>query len=190
MLRSRVRAGFARTDYHQGLTSPAAQHGRVRWRSDCGEVPAPRTRSVLLLFVAVELVVGVYAITHIVGPIQFYLVQWISAVGFVMWLANRERGLGFVRARWSGAVAWRTSPGGRRSCWFALLVVAVQAFPHDAGQMNRDLDVPNDRKLFGFVSRRSCCSAPAGSDRGAAPRQHHRMGGHGLGRPAAPAARS
>ena len=31
----------------------------------------------------VEIAAGVYSITRIVGPVQFYLVQWLSAVGFV-----------------------------------------------------------------------------------------------------------
>ena len=50
-----------------------------------------RTRAtdvmVLLAFVGIELVVGVYSTMKIVGPIQFYLVQWIAAVGFVLLVA-------------------------------------------------------------------------------------------------------
>ena len=114
----------------------------------------------LLLFVAVELVVGVYAITRIVDQIQFYLVQWISAVGFVLWLAVGNAAYEFAGARWSGAAAWRTITRGATIVLVAALCVgAVRAFPHDAGRMNRDLNVPNDRKLFGYVPSSQLLSA-------------------------------
>ena len=70
-----------------------------------------------MILVAFELVVGVYAITRIVDAIQFYLVQWISAVGFVVWLAVGNTAYEFAaRAGLDGGVA-HDLPGGRRSCW-------------------------------------------------------------------------
>jgi hypothetical protein len=102
--------------------------------------------------VALELVVGVYAITRIVDQIQFYLVQWISAVGFVVWLAIGHAGFEFARSRWSRAAWWRKATRvGAVVVVGVLCINAVQAFSHDPGRMNRDLNVPNDRKLFGYV---------------------------------------
>jgi hypothetical protein len=59
-----------------------------------------RTKNVdglaLLFLVAVEALAGVYSVTRIDGPIQFYLVQWISAVGLVAGVA-----VGFALIAWA-----------------------------------------------------------------------------------------
>ena len=108
-----------RLDCHQGLTV-ALVVSAIAFVAAVVAAKAARATDtlVLLLFVAVELVVGVYAVTRIVGPIQFYLVQWISAVGFVLWLAVGNAAFEFARvpagrARWRGA----RHPVVRRSCW-------------------------------------------------------------------------
>ena len=66
----------------------------------------------LLALVAVELVVGVYAVTRIAGPIQYYLVQWISAVGFVLWVAIGRAALELARRARGGAAS--VAVGGPR----------------------------------------------------------------------------
>jgi hypothetical protein len=105
---------------------------------------------VLLVFVAVELIVGVYAVTRVVGPIQFYLVQWISAVGFLLWLAIGSAVLAWARAHATGFPRWL--PRAAMLVLVGVLCVgAVRAFPGDAGLVNEDLDVPNNRALFGYV---------------------------------------
>jgi hypothetical protein len=154
MFRSVFEPVSLRTDYyHLGLTVAVVVTGVA---FVVAVVAALQARAgdtlVLLVLVAFELVVGVYAITRIVDDIQFYLVQWISAVGFVLWLAVGHAVCEFARARWSGAAAWRTvSRVATVVVVAALCVGAVRAFPEDAGRMNRDLNVPNDRKLFGYV---------------------------------------
>jgi hypothetical protein len=107
---------------------------------------------VLLLLVAVELPVGVYAVTRIVGPIQFYLVQWISAVGFVLWFAVGQAAFQFARTRQMDTPRSRAVTRTVAIALMALLCVsAIRAFPGDAGLVNQDLDVPNNRALFGYV---------------------------------------
>ena len=140
-------------DAHQGLalavTSSAVAFG-------VAVLAARKARAtdgfILLLLVAVELTVGVYAVTRIVGPIQFYLVQWISAVGFVLWLAVGHAIYEFASTRWSGTLRWRTLIRGAVIVLLAVLCVStIRAFPGDAGLVNEDLDVPNNRALFGYV---------------------------------------
>ena len=118
MLRGVFESVSLMADGHQGLTV-ALLVSAVAF--GLAVLAARRSRStdtlVLLAFVAAELVVGVYAVTKISGPIQYYLVQWISAVGFVLWLA--------VGAAGAGPRAARDSPRGRgharrrasRSAW-------------------------------------------------------------------------
>jgi hypothetical protein len=107
---------------------------------------------VLLGFVALELAVGVYAVTRIAGPIQFYLVQWISAVGFVLWLAVGNAWLELARTR------LRLLPWGRTAARAGAVVLvvavglgAIRALPGDAGRLNENRDAPNHRDLFGDV---------------------------------------
>ena len=57
------------------------------------------------------------------GPIQFYLVQWISAVGFVLWLAVGKATIEFARTRWSEASGWRTLTRGA-----AIVLLGVLCF--------------------------------------------------------------
>jgi hypothetical protein len=107
---------------------------------------------VLLALVTVELLVGAYSVTRIVGPIQFYLVQWISAVGFLLWLAAGDAILQFARTRGAPAAVPRTIVRGAVVAILVVLCVsAIRAFPGDAGLVNQDLDVPNNRALFGYV---------------------------------------
>jgi hypothetical protein len=140
-------------DAHQGLAlalvlSAAAYAGAVMLARKAGATDVV----VLLVLVALELVVGVYAVTRIAGPIQFYLVQWISAVGFVFWLAVGNACLEFARTRLTD-VAWaRTLARGTAVVLAAAVCVgAIRAFPGDAGRVNENLDVPNNRALFGYV---------------------------------------
>jgi hypothetical protein len=140
-------------DAHQGLAvalvvSAAALVGAV--------LVARKVRAtdivVLMGLVVIELGVGVYAVTRIAGPIQFYLVQWISAVGFVLWLGVGHAGLELARDRLP-AVSWGRT--GARAGGIVLVALvcagAVRAFPGDAGHINENLDVPNNRALFGYV---------------------------------------
>jgi hypothetical protein len=115
---------------------------------------------VLLTLVAIELLVGVYAVTRIVGPIQFYLVQWISAVGLVLWIAVGHALVAYARGRWSAAPNWPTVTRVVSVVLFVgLCIGAVRAFPSDAGRMNEDLDVPNNRQLFGYVPTKQLLAA-------------------------------
>ena len=153
MLRSVFQPVSLRADAHQGLVV-AIVFSAVAFA--VGVIAARKARAsdvlVLLMLVAVELVVGVYAVTRIVGPIQFYLVQWISAVGFVLWLALGNASFEFARTRLSCATWPRTLTCAAAIVLLAALCVgAIRAFPGDAGRMNEDLDVPNDRALFGYV---------------------------------------
>ena len=115
---------------------------------------------VLLALVAAELVVGVYGVTKIVGPIQYYLVQWISAVGFVLWLAIGKAALDVVRER-RPRPSW--FPTARRAAWVVALVAlcgfTLRALPGHAGLINENLDVPNNRALFGYVPTRQLLAA-------------------------------
>ena len=142
-----------RADGHQGLVLAVV----LTVGAFAGAVAAARKARatdvhLLLILVAVELAVGIYAVTHVVGPIQFYLVQWISAVGFVLWLAVGKATIEFARARWSEASGWRTLTRGAAIVLLGVLCFStVRAFPGDAGLVNQDLDVPNNRALFGYV---------------------------------------
>ena len=114
----------------------------------------------LLALVAVELVVGVYGVTKIVGPIQYYVVQWISAVGFVLWFAVGAAGLEIARARgWSRSWSSAARRGVVAVVVVVLCVSAVRAFPGHAGIINENLDVPNNRALFGYVPARQLLAA-------------------------------
>jgi hypothetical protein len=150
-----------RADTHQGLALglvvTSIAFGVAVWLAR----RARATDTLLLLtFVAVELLVGVYAVTRIAGPIQFYLVQWISAVGFVLWFALGKAAIEFARTRWSD-VAWRGSAtrAGAVVVLLVLCVSTIRAFPGHAGLVNEDLDVPNNRQLFGYVPTRQLLSA-------------------------------
>jgi hypothetical protein len=153
MVRSLVEPISLRADAHQGLTAAAV----VTAAAFVVAVVLARKAGapdalVLLMLVGVELVVGVYAVTKVVGPIQFYLVQWISAVGFVLWLAVGQATLEFFRTRAPDASSRRAVT--RAAVIVAVLVLcvgAVRAFPSGAGQVDMDLDVPNNRALFGYV---------------------------------------
>jgi hypothetical protein len=102
-------------------------------------------------------------VTRIAGDIQFYLVQWISAVGFVLWVGCGHAVVAFVRTRAPAA-------GGERSALplmrvagaivLAMLCVStIRAFPGNAGLVNEDLDVPNNRALFGYVPAKQLLAA-------------------------------
>jgi hypothetical protein len=127
-------------------------------------VAAVRARAantvVLLVLVALELLVGVYGVTKIVGPIQYYLVQWISAVGFLLWLAVGQAALELVRAR-RPRPTW--FPTARRVAWVVVLValcgLTIRALPGHAGLINENLDVPNNRALFGYVPTKQLLGA-------------------------------
>jgi hypothetical protein len=153
MFRSLFESVSLRADAHQGLAVAVvvtviafvaavlfARKARVR------------SASVLLLLVVMELIVGVYGVTRIVGPIQYYLVQWISAVAFVLWLAIGNATIEHARARMKD-MPWRRT-ALRVVTISAIMVLcagAVRALPSGAGRINEDLDVPNNRGLFGYV---------------------------------------
>jgi hypothetical protein len=79
-------------------------------------------------------------------------VQWISAVGFVLWLAVGATLIEYARARWAHA-SW--FPTVRRVGFVALVALlcvgTLRAFPGHSGEVNENLNVPNDRTLFGDV---------------------------------------
>jgi hypothetical protein len=153
MLRSVFEAVSLRADAHQGLVL-AVVLSAVAFAAAVTAARKARAADVLVLLIllAVELAVGIYAVTRIVGPIQFYLVQWISAVGFVLWLALGHAILEFARTRLSDAPWCRTLTRGALVVVLAALCVStMRALPGDAGRMNEDLDVPNNRALFGYV---------------------------------------
>jgi hypothetical protein len=86
----------------------------------------------LLVLVVVELLVASYAVTRIVGKLDFYLVEWISAVGLMMWIA-------FGAAVIPQFKRWLATPRGierSRVVGVALVcagaVVVVQASAHAA----------------------------------------------------------
>jgi hypothetical protein len=142
-----------RVDAHQGLALAVVVSAIAFGGAVLAARRARATDALLLLgLVAAELVVGVYGVTRVVGPIQFYLVQWISAVGFVLWLAIGNAILEFASTHWSARSWSRMLTRGAMVAVLALLCVsAVKAFPGDAGLINEDLDVPNNRALFGYV---------------------------------------
>jgi hypothetical protein len=153
MLRSVFEPVSLRADAHQGLVLAVVLSV---FAFAVAVTAARRARAadvlVLLILVAVELAVGIYAVTRVVGPIQFYLVQWISAVGFVVWLALGQAILEFARTRVSDAPSYRMLTRGAVVVLLAALCVStIRALPGDAGRMNEDLDVPNNRALFGYV---------------------------------------
>jgi hypothetical protein len=71
-----------------------------------------RTSSLLIILglIALELAVAVYSVTRIVGPVNSYLVQWISAIGLMVWIALGGGVLEAVRqrSRVSHRQRWRT----------------------------------------------------------------------------------
>ena len=153
MLRAVYQPVSLMADAHQGLVfavvlSVAAYAGAVMLARRAGATDVV----VLFVLVAIELVVGIYAVTRIAGPIQFYLVQWISAVGFVFWLAVGNACLDFARTRLSDVSWGRTLARGTAIVVVtAVCIGAIRAFPGDAGRVNENLDVPNNRALFGYV---------------------------------------
>jgi len=164
MLRSVIGPVTLRDDLHQGLTLALLITALA---FGAGLVLARRARSsdtlALMALVVVELVVGVYAVTRIAGDIQFYLVQWISAVGFVLWVACGHAVVAFVRTRAPAAGAERSALPLMRVAGaivlVALCVSTIRAFPGNAGLVNEDLDVPNNRALFGYVPAKQLLAA-------------------------------
>jgi hypothetical protein len=153
IVRGAVRTVTLRNDLHQ-LLGPALVVTGVALAVAIFVVLRARVTAVLLLLglVVLELLVAIYAVTRVVDDIQYYLVQWISAVGFVLWLAVGAAAIEYARARWTNA-SW--FPGLRRGCFVVLLVVlcvgTLRAFPGHSGEVNENLNVPNDRTLFGYV---------------------------------------
>jgi hypothetical protein len=160
MLRAVFTPITLREDYHQGLTLALVV---TVLACAVAVVLARRARSrdtlVLFVLVAVELVAGVYAVTRIEGQIQFYLVQWISAVGFVLWMACGHAVIADVRSRSTGARVPRWAQIGAVVVLVVLCVSTIRALPGDAGRINEDLDVPNNRALFGYVPARQLLAA-------------------------------
>jgi hypothetical protein len=69
----------------------------------------------LVVLLTVEVVAAIYGVTRITDAIVFYLVQWISAIGFVFWMAV---GAAFL--------AWmRRDDGGRRAVPITLRTVTA-----------------------------------------------------------------
>ncbi len=161
MLRAVYEPISIRIDGHQGLAVAVVVSAMA---FVVAVVAARKARAhdvvALLLLVALELVVGVYGVTRIVGPIQFYLVQWISAVGFVLWLGVGDAVLQFMRTRLGGTPSYRTLSRVTVVVVLALLCVStIRALPSGAGLVNEDLDVPNNRDLFGYVPAAQLLSA-------------------------------
>jgi len=148
-------------DGHQGLTLALVVSAAALGVAVFAALRARAADTLVLLTLVVgELLVGVYGVTKIVGPIQYYLVQWISAVGFVLWLAIGKAALDVVRAR-RPRPSW--FPTARRVAWVVALVAlcafTVRALPGHAGLINENLDVPNNRALFGYVPTRQLLAA-------------------------------
>ena len=153
MLRAVFEPVTLRSDLHQGV----AGLGLVVFGAFAVALwSAVRTRAtdvvVLLVLVAIELVVGVYSTTRIVGPIQFYLVQWISAVGFVLWSWSGLRPCLAFRGRLQAlpSVAdddrrWRRSARGPGVCGSGPCVVARRAGDTE------NLSTAKNHALFGSV---------------------------------------
>src|SRR6185437_11991109 len=72
----------------------------------------------------------------------------LSAAAFAV--AVGKATIEFARTRASDAPRWRTLTRGAAVVVLAALCVStIRAFPGDAGRINEDLDVPNNRALFG-----------------------------------------
>jgi hypothetical protein len=161
MLRAVFEPVSLRGDLHQGLAVAVVVTALVAVGAVVTARVARATDTLLLFgLVALELLAGVYAVTRIVDAIQFYLVQWISAVGFVLWLAIGSAAIQLVRVRGSDASWHRTFARVAAVVVVAVLCVsAVRAFPGDAGKVNENLNVPNDRALFGYVPTKALLRA-------------------------------
>ena len=116
-----------------------------------------RTRSVevavLLGIVALELVVAVSSVTRIVGPIESYLVQWISSVGLVMWIAVGAAVIELVRRSTRSRPRWQTVGTGVLLLAIALAtaVSASAAALPPAGSYSE----PSQERIVDAVARRA-----------------------------------
>jgi hypothetical protein len=83
-----------------------------------------RARSFVLLLslAAVELVVAVYTVTRIVGSVESYLVEWVSAIALLVWVT-----LGGVCTEVVQRRARRGAPNWRRRVGVATLIGVVGA---------------------------------------------------------------
>jgi hypothetical protein len=161
MVRGLLSSVSLMADAHQGLTLALVVSAIALGCAIAAAVRARATDTLLLIGLGVaELAVGVYAVMKIAGPVQYYLVQWISAIGFVLWIAVGRAGLDAARA--PTARSWR-SPARRRGALAVALVVlgvlTMRALPGHAGLINENLDVPNNRALFGHVPARQLLAA-------------------------------
>jgi hypothetical protein len=126
-------------------------------------VAAVRSRAtdavVLLVMVVVELACGIYSITRIVGPIEFYLVQWLSAIGFVLWLAVGNALLASAR-RLSTKRWYRTAAVAVAVVLLGLASLgAVRASSPDVREANEVLALRENRHLFGRLPLRALLEA-------------------------------
>ena len=114
-LRSLFEPVALRTDFRQGLTAGLVVTVVAFVVHSCSrEGPGDRHPGVAGL-VVVELAVGVYAISRIEGPIQFYLVQWVSGVGFVLWLVVGRSVIETASGPVGGTAPASTRPRARRA---------------------------------------------------------------------------
>ena len=158
-----VRTTASRWRCRCGRSSGARAHGRTSpWASRSlpsrsAVVMTVRARSVevavLLGIVALELVVAVSSVTRIVGPIESYLVQWISSVGLVMWIAVGAAVIELVRRSTRSRPRWQTVGTGVLLLTIALAtgVRASAAALPPAGSYSE----PSQERIVDAVARRA-----------------------------------
>jgi hypothetical protein len=137
-----------------------------------GLLAARRSRdtdaTVLLAIVGLELVGAIYSVTRIVGAIEFYLVQWITAVGFVLWFAAGNAAIRWVRTRDRSPLRWTSGALGALGA-VALMAIAavgaVRASTPDVKEANGLLSLHANEVLFGRAPVRQLLAVTHRSDR-------------------------
>jgi hypothetical protein len=140
-----VRAVFdpvtIRTDGHQGLALAVVAAG-VALAIALSAAIAMRSTDLLVLFLMVgaELAVGISSVTRVAGGIQYYLVEWISAVGLVFWIACGGAAITWVRERVRSRVWPRAVTFGVALLLAGLVCAgAITAYPHGSRAENEGL---------------------------------------------------
>jgi hypothetical protein len=157
-----------RNDAHQGLalgiilTAVAFTVGLVAaWRS------GDRDATVLLAIVGLEVIAAIYSVTRVVGAIEFYLVQWITAVGFVLWFAAGNAAIRWLRTRGRSHSRWTSGALGAlgAATLIAISTVgAVRASSPDVKEANGLLSLHANEILFGRAPVRQLLAATHRSD--------------------------
>jgi hypothetical protein len=111
-----------------------------------------RDTAALLLagLVAFEIVVAIVAVSRISGPIEPYLVDWVSALGMLSWIALGAACLAMVR----DGRAVRVLAVGAAAALVAAAVVATSYAGYDRG--------PTDAQQVAAIARRIARDTPRG----------------------------